>query len=170
MEALRNIAIPSDYIFYILGGIMLLGIILGFFKKITVYRDFKDLGLVYLLLVIPFGIGLLTSQFGGSEKIKQAAMWAVIGLDSFILILIFIQTYKDNSNIFATVLAFYVKVFLGILFTFYLFQFIFPDRATSEQRRKSRAFSGMILLLLTPIVFGLVRNRVWDYERKINSR
>lgn len=170
MDRIKDFPLPPETILYIAGGILVLGIILGFFKKITVYRDFKDLGTCFLLLFLPIGIGALTLQFASAnENFKSIIKWTMLSVDIILLIWIFIQTYKDNSNIFATLLAFYVKIILGVLFSYYLLQFILPGGKTKHERRKSRATAGAILLMLSPIIFGLVHNKVWSYKADNNQ-
>lgn len=54
MEYLKTI--PNEYYIYGSIGILLLGIILGFTKTITVYRDFSDLTKVFMLVLAPLGL------------------------------------------------------------------------------------------------------------------
>lgn len=49
-------SILNEYYIYGCIGILLLGIILGFTKTITVYRDFADLTKVFMLVHAPIGL------------------------------------------------------------------------------------------------------------------
>lgn len=57
MEYIKSI--PTEY--YLYGGIsiLLLGLIFGFTKTITVYRDFADLTKVFMLILTPVGLFIL---------------------------------------------------------------------------------------------------------------
>jgi hypothetical protein len=54
MEFLKSI--PNEYYIYGSIGILLIGIILGFTKTITVYQDFADLTKVFMLILAPIGL------------------------------------------------------------------------------------------------------------------
>jgi len=157
MEYLK--AIPSEYYIYGSIGIVLLGIILGFTKTITVYRDFADLTKVFMLVLAPIGLFYILG-----DKIDNRILRNIfIGIEGLLLIWIIVTTFIDNRNIFKTLLALITKIPLGVIFAIYLVNLISPS---GKNRRQSRGISGIVMLFLGPILFGLVRNRVWIFNKK----
>ncbi|NSW44254.1 MAG: hypothetical protein HPY79_00270 [Bacteroidales bacterium] len=160
MELFKNI--PSEYYIYIGIAILLLGIILGFTKTITVYRDFADLTKVFMLVLAPVGLFILIGDKVQNDIVRNILIVIECGL----LIWILITTFQDNRNIFKTLLAFITKIPLGVIFAIYLINFISPGGKTRAQRKQNRGLAAIVLLFLTPILFGLVKNRVWIYKKK----
>jgi len=157
MEYLKTI--PNEYYIYGSIGILLLGIILGFTKTITVYRDFADLTKVFMLVLAPIGLFYILG-----DKIDNRILRNIfIGIEGLLLIWIIVTTFIDNRNIFKTLLALITKIPLGVIFAIYLVNLISPS---GKNRRQSRGISGIVMLFLGPILFGLVRNRVWIFNKK----
>jgi len=142
-------------------GIIIIGAILGFAKKVTIYRDFLDLTKVFLLVLVP----MLFMRFLHDTTIKYI-FW---GIEAILLIWIFIGTLKDNGNIFKAIIAFITKVPLGVIFALYIVNLIFPGGDTRKERRESSAISGLILLLLTPILYGLVKFKTWNSNKNSSN-
>jgi hypothetical protein len=157
MEYLKTI--PSEYYIYGSIGILLLGIILGFTKTITVYRDFADLTKVFMLVLAPIGLFYILG-----DKIDNRILQNIFfGIEGLLLLWIIVTTFIDNRNIFKTLLALITKIPLGVIFAIYLVNLISPS---GKNRRQSRGISGIVMLFLGPILFGLVRNRVWVFNKK----
>ena len=157
MEYLKTI--PNEYYIYGSIGILLLGIILGFTKTITVYRDFADLTKVFMLVLAPIGLFYILG-----DKIENRILRNIfIGIEGLLLLWIIVTTFIDNRNIFKTLLALITKIPLGVIFAIYLVNLISPS---GKNRRQSRGISGIVMLFLGPILFGLVRNRVWIFNKK----
>jgi hypothetical protein len=157
MEYLKTI--PQEYYIYGSIGILLLGIILGFTKTITVYRDFADLTKVFMLVLAPIGLFYILS-----DKIDNRILRNIfIGIEGLLLLWIIVTTFIDNRNVFKTFLALITKIPLGVIFAIYLVNLISPS---GKNRRQSRGISGIVMLFLGPILFGLVRNRVWVFNKK----
>ena len=156
MEFLKSI--PNEYYIYGSIAILLLGIILGFTKTITVYRDFADLTKVFMLVLAPIGLFYILG-----DKIDNRILRNIfIGIEGLLLIWIIVTTFIDNRNIFKTLLALITKIPLGVIFAIYLVNLISPS---GKNRRQSRGISGIVMLFLGPILFGLVRNRVWVFNK-----
>jgi len=66
MEFLKSI--PSEYYLYAGLAILLLGIILGFTKTITVYRDHADLTKTFMLVLAPIFYGLVRNKVWSAKK------------------------------------------------------------------------------------------------------
>jgi len=156
MEFLKSI--PNEYYIYGSIAILLLGIILGFTKTITVYRDFADLTKVFMLVLAPIGLFYILG-----DKIENRILQNIFfGIEGLLLLWIIVTTFIDNRNIFKTLLALITKIPLGVIFAIYLVNLISPS---GKNRRQSRGISGIVMLFLGPILFGLVRNRVWVFNK-----
>jgi len=156
MEFLKSI--PNEYYIYGSIAILLLGIILGFTKTITVYRDFADLTKVFMLVLAPIGLFYILG-----DKIDNRILQNIFfGIEGLLLVWIIVTTFIDNRNIFKTLLALITKIPLGVIFAIYLVNLISPS---GKNRRQSRGISGIVMLFLGPILFGLVRNRVWVFNK-----
>lgn len=161
MEYLKTI--PSEYYIYGYGSIgnLLLGIILGFTKTITVYRDFADLTKVFILVLAPIGLFYILG-----DKIDNRILRNIfIGIEGLLLLWIIVTTFIDNRNIFKTLLALITKIPLGVIFAIYLVNLISPS---GKNRRQSRGIAGIVMLFLAPILYGLVRNKVWSFKKQEN--
>lgn len=101
---------------------MLLGVILGFAKKIVVYRDFADLTKVFMLVLALAGLYILLGDKIQNNIVRNILI--VIG--GGLLVWILITTFLHNRNIFKTVLVFIAKIPLGVTFAFYLINLISP--------------------------------------------
>ncbi|HPT02420.1 MAG TPA: hypothetical protein PLJ84_07455 [Bacteroidales bacterium] len=159
MEYLKTI--PSEYYIYGCIGILLLGIILGFTKTITVYRDFADLTKVFMLVLAPLGLFYILG-----DKIDNRILRNIfVGVEGLLLLWIIVTTFIDNRNIFKTLLALITKIPLGVIFAIYLVNLISPS---GKNRRQSRGIAGIVMIFLAPILFGLVKNRVWSFKKQEN--
>jgi len=159
MEYLKTI--PNEYYIYGSIGILLLGIILGFTKSITVYRDFADLTKVFMLVLAPLGLFYILG-----DKIDNRILRNIFfGIEGLLLLWIIVTTFIDNRNIFKTLLALITKIPLGVIFAIYLVNLISPS---GKNRRQSRGIAGIVMIFLAPILFGLVKNRVWSYKKQEN--
>ncbi|HBS86266.1 MAG TPA: hypothetical protein DEA97_06905 [Bacteroidales bacterium] len=159
MEYLKTI--PNEYYIYGSIGILLLGIILGFTKTITVYRDFADLTKVFMLVLAPLGIFYILG-----DKIENRILQNIFfGIEGLLLLWIIVTTFIDNRNIFKTLLALITKIPLGVIFAIYLVNLISPS---GKNRRQSRGIAGIVMIFLAPILFGLVKNRVWSFKKQEN--
>ncbi|MGQ9847866.1 MAG: hypothetical protein ACUVQP_10280 [Bacteroidales bacterium] len=157
MEYLKTL--PNEYYIYGSIGILLLGIILGFTKTITVYRDFADLTKVFMLVLAPIGLFYILG-----DKIDNRILQNIFfGIEGLLLLWIIVTTFIDNRNIFKTLLALITKIPLGVIFAIYLVNLI---SSSGKNRRQSRGIAGIVMLFLGPILFGLVRNKVWIFNKK----
>ena len=159
MEYLKTI--PNEYYIYGSIGILLLGIILGFTKTITVYRDFADLTKVFMLVLAPLGLFYILG-----DKIDNRILRNIFfGIEGLLLLWIIVTTFIDNRNIFKALLALITKIPLGVIFAIYLVNLISPS---GKNRRQSRGIAGIVMIFLAPILFGLVKNRVWSFKKQEN--
>jgi len=142
-----------------------LGIVLGFTDHIVVYRDFDDLGLLFLMPVILLCWWFFRGFVGEGPFIQELLGVLVIGGELAIFAYVAWRTYRDNSSWWGVLVALVTKTSLGFLFALHLFTFINSKRGS--QGRRSDLFW---LLVLTPIVYGLVKNKVgfWAPHDSLN--
>jgi cytochrome bd-type quinol oxidase subunit 2 len=170
-----NIRSWMDLIFniYTLIGwiiIVVIGVILGYKKMITVFRDYNDMGLVFLLGLIPIVLMYLF-QLVAKDNQEVGFIFIVI-VESILFLWIVIRTIQDNQNPIGILFALVTKLSLAILFIINLLDFVTPAGKTSAKRASSRRKGFAFLLLLTPIVFALVKNRegIFNPERTLAGR
>lgn len=134
------------------------GILLGFKKTIVVYRNYDDLGMVFLLGVFP-AIYQIISGFISEPGPLNILYWFFSAVEVLIFIFVIKRTFRDNSNPILAILALITKIPLSVLFIYVLFSFISPSGSTQSEQRKSRMGAGLLLAVLTPIVLALVQER-----------
>jgi len=157
----------KEYGFWLVIGVLALGIILGFTKTIVVYRDYADLTKVFMLVLAPVAILLVVMQFGEPPPEWKKRVLTLMGiLEVGLLSWILVTTFLDNRNIFKTLLAFVTKIPLAIIFAIYLVETVSPGGKTSRNMRKNRGNATLILMALSPILYGLVRHKVWTHTEE----
>lgn len=159
MEYLKTL--PNEYYIYGIIGILLLGIILGFTRTITVYRDFADLTKVFMLVLAPIGLFYILGNKIDNHILRNI----FIGIEGLLLVWIIVTTFIDNRNILKTLLALITKIPLGVIFAIYLVNLISPS---GKNRKQSRGIAGIVMLFLAPILYALVRNKVWSFKKQEN--
>ncbi len=153
--------------------IVVAGTVLGFMKKITVYRNYDDIGLVFLMMLLPF-VAVMASQF--LQDIEKNVFYALLGVfgcaEVFLFVVSGVRTYQDNSNIVTALVALLTKLTLSVLFLYNLIRLISPGGHTHLDNRRGRENAALWLLVLAPIVYGLVRDKVgiFNPEKTLQSR
>jgi hypothetical protein len=138
-------------------AIVIVGVVAGFSEKIVVFRNYND-------LVLVFGIGLvwtigLSALFmvGSRSAVIFACVLCVTGI--FLALVVVGRTLVDNLSIWAFPLALITKLSLASVFLLNLTTFISPKGNTYADRARAHASAFGVLLLLTPIVYRLVRDK-----------
>jgi hypothetical protein len=145
-------------------AVLLFGIVQGFRERIVVFRDLHDLGLCFALPAVPVGLIFAGIVFGFIDKKMSSAatvtFWSLLVLACFLglLALIIVRTWQDNRGILATLLSLVTKLPLGLLFLVALIDFVAP-KGNARQRAEKRQFALMALLILSPLVYGLTRDK-----------
>ena len=132
---------------------LIIGIVLGWRKKTVVFRNYDDLFIAFLALVLPVPLGflyLLTNS--------QITLSLCILAELALVFWIYYRTYEDNQgNFILTFLAFYTKIPLSILFLFQLLDLF--DNILKPATEKNKSVSVVSLLVLTPLILKLVKNK-----------
>ena len=139
--------------------VVLVGVVTGWRERITVFRDYDDLALVFFASAGVIAAFLSVVFFG------QAKDWVAPVLASTCLVVaavcgLFIlgRTWRDNPSALWFVVALVTKLTLGALFLVNLVELIRPSGDTQIKRAKNRASALGFLVILSPIVLHLVRN------------
>lgn len=150
--------------------IVVIGTLMGFKQKIVVFRDYNDLGLVFLLGLVPIVLMYIFTNYPvGNQNIVVIFISIV---EAAILLWIIIRTVKDNKNPISVIIALITKISLSVLFIINLLDFVTPSGKTAAKRASSRRSGFAFLLILTPIIFALVKNKIgfFNPERTLSSR
>ena len=144
-------------------GLYALGVWLGNQGTIVVYRNYNDIMLIALLIIIPSfassififfsGNGDPTSSKEAAELVYKPVLTVVAVLVGLAISFIVIRTASDNKNPLKTALALYVKIPTGILFFFHL------KNIFTGSSRKSRRHSVFWTIIMVPLLHGLVKDK-----------
>jgi len=133
-----NVLIDSIFNIYslvIFIVITIIGIFLGFKQKITIFRDFNDLGLVFLIELLPIVLMYLSSLIAANQN--KIVITSIIIVEIILFMWIIARTYQDNNNILSTLIALITKTSLSILFILNLMSFSNPTEKDIKLRMKS---------------------------------
>ncbi len=145
--------------------LILLGIILGLTKTVVIYRDYSDVLICAALLLVPLGAIVLWSRiiiFLQSETVNDLFVWGLVISEVLLFLYIIVRTYRDNGrSLIKMFLALITKIPLAILTTLLLLALITPEE---KRKRSDKTDILLILAILTPLIYGLIRHRVWIYR------
>lgn len=141
------------------GLVVLVGIVLGFTEKVIIFRNYNDLGLVFLAGVsLIIGPLMMVLTRGESLSIIIVGL-SLIALAGGLLIYLIVRTFVDNRSIVLSILALVTKLTLSVLFLFNVVSLLSPSGKTQAQRAKSRGSALLWLIFLTPLIIRLVRDK-----------
>jgi hypothetical protein len=136
-------------------AIVILGAILGVKQRLTVFRNYNDLGLAFLITLSPLVLGHIFSFVtGGLDKL---AVYAISGVEALLLGWLVIRTFQDNNSLVLTLVAFVTKISLSFLFIINFLNFVAPRGETMAKRASVRHIALTFILVVTPMVFTLVK-------------
>ena len=133
--------------------IIVLGIILGLNKKIVVYRNYSDIAIVCLTVLVPISGFFVLLKMGVTEEGVDYFKTPFLVFEAIMLLIILYRTFMDNHNPFKALLAFVTKVPLGVFFIYNFIEF------TTTRRGQKQQGPLVFLMVLTPIIIGLVKNK-----------
>lgn len=150
--------------------IVVIGVIMGFKQKITIFRDYNDFGLVFLLGMVPVVLMYLFQLVANDNQ--KVGLIFIVSVEAILFLWIIIRTFQDNHNPLNFFVALVTKITCSVLFIINLLDFVTPSGKTSSYRASSRRKGFAFLLILTPIVFSLVKNKkgLFNPERTLSSR
>ncbi len=150
----------EDYLGYVLmiwGGIVLLGVILGWNEKIVVFRNYNDLAIVFASGICIYCAFLVAFGFSGNSTSMVMLSISLVVLSIGLVCYLVIRTFLDNRSILGTLLALITKLTLSILFLVNLLSLLSPSGKTQAQRAKDRASALVWLIVIAPVIHRLVR-------------
>ena len=152
MELLRN-----DYQNLIFIGLLIpivAGIVMGFLNKIVIFDNYDDLGLTFLMFILPVPMIYIYGFLGKS----QYTLYFFLFIEILILCFILYKSFINNrKNIFYTLLALYTKIPLSFLYLINLL-LIIDDLFDKKFNRKTKLLF-MVFAIFTPIMAKLVRDK-----------
>lgn len=144
----------NNLVFIVLSVPLIVGIIMGCCNKITVFNNYDDLGLTFLMFVLPIPMTYLYYLLGKSQLI----LYFFLTIEIFILCFIVLKSFIYNKkNIFCALLALYTKIPLSLLYLINLL-LILDDFFDKRINRKTK-LSLILFAILTPILSKLVKNK-----------
>lgn len=147
-------------------ALLLIGVVLGFMKKITVYRDYTDVGFVFLLVLIPAAILIICSMLLNLEAGTMIVIYWLVGIiEAIVLASIIYKTHQDNRNIWKTILSILVKIPFSIFFVVFIISFIAPSGKNLSNRNSSKGLALIFVMMFGIIINGLVASKKWSSIR-----
>lgn len=128
----------------------IIGCTLGVKEKLVVFRNYDDLGLVFLA-VVPLFIGFIT--------VSRWILIPSVVASAAICIWLAFRTWQDNGSIWKVVIALPTKLALSILFIAFVWDLLAPNGKTQTDRARQRGVAAAILAVLTPVVYCLVKEK-----------
>jgi len=156
----------QQYWIFVYLAIMVVGVILGFMKKITVYRDYTDVGFVFLLVLVPVAILILCTMLLKLESGTMIVVYWFVGvIEAIVLASIVYKTHQDNRNIWKTILSILVKLPISIFFVAFIISFVAPSGKNLSTRNSSKGLALIFVMMFGIIINGLVASKKWSSIR-----
>lgn len=156
----------QQYWIFVYLALLLVGVILGFMKKITVYRDYTDVGFVFLLVLIPVAILILCNMLLKLEAGTMIVVYWFVGIiEAIVLASIIYKTHQDNRNIWKTILSILVKLPISICFVAFIISFVAPGGKNLSTRNSSKGLALIFVMMFGIIINGLVASKKWSSLR-----
>jgi hypothetical protein len=89
--------------------------------------------------------------------VDNLAIYNIIGVEALLLGWIVIRTFQDNNSLVLTLVALVTKISLSFLFIINFLNFVAPRGETMARRASVRHIALTFLLIVTPMVFTLVK-------------
>lgn len=150
---------------------VLIGVVVGWRRGITVFRNFNDLALVFFAGASALAAFFVVVLSTGEGWVRPAVLGVLLLTAVGCLIVTAVRTWIDNRNPFWFVIALVTKLSLAALFLIHLVELISPAGKTGVQRAKRRASALGWLVLLTPVILKLVRDHegIWTPRSVFNQ-
>lgn len=131
-------------------AVTVIGCTLGIKERAVIFRNYDDLGLVFLA-VAPLFIGFISLI----QWILIPAMVASTGL----VVWLTWRTWQDNGSIWKVLVALPTKLVLSVLFIAFVWDLLSPSGKTQLARAKQRGASAVVLAVITPLIYRLVKDK-----------
>ena len=131
-------------------AVTVIGCTLGLRERAVIFRNYDDLGLVFLA-VAPLFIGFITLI----QWILIPALVASIGLVTWLTW----RTWQDNGSVWKVLIALPTKLVLSVLFIAFVWDLLSPSGKTQLTRSKQRGTAAAVLAVITPLIYRLVKDK-----------
>ncbi len=133
---------------------IIIGIVLGWQKRIVIFNNYDDLGLTFLSFIIPFPAFLIYGYLGQSK----ITLYFFLTLELILVLYLIYRSFIDNQkNIFYTFLALYTKFPISFIYLLNLLSVL--DNLLNKNKRNKSLLSVIFLFVLTPILTKLIKNK-----------
>ena len=148
-----------DVILLVLLGFIVTGVVLAKKGEIVVYNDYNDLLVNFVAFMVP-PIFLLLILLSGKDLFFYAGVALELGLIGYIIK----TTYTGNDkDLLKTFLALMTKLPLGLIYCLALLDLI-DGSGKDEDGKNKGMLSKLLLLVLTPLMFVLVKNKSGAFD------
>lgn len=152
-------------------AIVATGGVAGWRQSIVVFRNFDDLAMVFFLGLDAIAAFYLVAGLGSDYKWLVGAL-LILALGAFLWLFMTLvrRTWTDNPSAGWFLIALVTKLSLAILFLLNLVELVTPSGKTQVQRSRNRAAAIGVLMIITPIVYRLVRDKqgIWAPRDLLN--
>jgi hypothetical protein len=131
-------------------AVTVIGCTLGLTGRAIIFRNYDDLGLVFLA-VVPLLIGFISLI----QWILIPAIVASIALVSWLTW----RTWQDNGSVWQVLVVMPTKLVLSVLFIAFVWDLLSPSGRTQLARAKTRGIAVAILAVITPLIYRLVKDK-----------
>jgi hypothetical protein len=136
--------------------ILVIGIFLGAFKKISVYEDFNDLGVTLLIFILPTIV--ISGMLLYGIRIESWLLYLLSGIVIALTVITIRYSFNGNQSIYAAIYSIIVKIPLTLLFTLLIFDLLI-SKTTKGRRNSSKGYLFLVLLAFTPILLSLIKEK-----------
>lgn len=148
--------INKEMLIYAIVGTVIITTVMGLLRKTVVYYDYDDMMLCLGTFISPIAMFSLCVAF----DVRDSLQFTIIILLPSLIMLFFIllKTLKSGVVIMLPFVLF-TKLFLSLFLVFSLYKIFSPSGHDAATRNANRVSSIFMVVLITPIVLALVRNK-----------
>ena len=140
----------SEIVIAVVLTVTVIGCTLGLKERAVIFRNYDDLGLVFLA-VAPLFIGFIT-------LIQWILIPAIVTTIALCIWLTW-RTWQDNGSVWKVLFALPSKLVLSVLFIAFVWDLLSPSGKTQLARAKQRGVAAAILAVITPLIYRLVKDK-----------
>lgn len=130
--------------------VTVIGCTLGLRERAVIFRNYDDLGLVFLA-VVPLFIGFIT--------LIPWILFPAVLVSAALIIWLTWRTWQDNGSVWKLLVTLPTKLVLSVLFIAYLWDLLSPSGKTQLDRAKQRGTAAAVLAVITPLIYRLVKDK-----------
>ena len=132
---------------------IIIGIVLGWQKRIVIFNNYDDLGLTFLSFIIPFPAFLIYGYLGQSK----ITLYFFLTLELILVLYLIYRLLKYFYYFIYTFLALYTKFPISFIYLLNLLSVL--DNLLNKNKRNKSLLSVIFLFVLTPILTKLIKNK-----------